>query len=178
MAASHALYCASNSGVNDPDCFPTASIPPIHDSASKYAAYYKVLGCSLFVFSLFCLYFLILFSYKVLKGYSLYYSFRFAFCGAQRVLYNRTIRLGVSLFVTPVPVSATDVVLAVLTHRACHPTNASTPLPVVVLEMTQSPIYSVPGDAHTESSLGVVVVESAFWFVILMGVTVLNLLLN
>jgi hypothetical protein len=158
MANSLALYCASSLGVMDLVCSITTSVPLARDSASRYADYFEIFGYFLFVFSLFCLYFLVLFSYKVMKGYSLPYSFRFALCGVQRVLYNRTIRLGASLFTSPAPASASDAsVLPMPIYRVCNPVNVSTPLSAVVIEMTPSPIYSVPGETSTESTLGVIV---------------------
>jgi hypothetical protein len=160
MAAGHALFCASSLGVDDPKCVPTTlpvvtTLPVGLPQESQYSAFLEILGYALFAFCLFCLYFFILCLYKVIWGYSLYYSFRFAFCGAQRVMYDRTVRLGASLFLTPV-----NVVLPTQTAQASNPTDSSTPLPMLVLSSPESPIYSDPA-THGDHSLGmVVVVES------------------
>jgi hypothetical protein len=89
---------------------------------------------------------------------------KFALCGAQRFLYDRTARLSLSFFVTPVvpPVSNTPVT---------NPTGYSTPIPMLVLASAgaasarsppvqvspEMPIYSDPTDL-SDRCMGIVVV--------------------
>jgi hypothetical protein len=166
MANGHALFCASSLGVLDPRCAPTILPVVTHVSAvttvkiaSQESQFNEILGYALFAFALFC----VLCVYKIFRGYSLAYSFRFALCGAQRVLYDRTARLGASLFVTPV-------VLPAQTAQANNPTVSSTPLPMLVLTSLETvprpmlvlaspetPLYSDP-NVHGDRSLGMVVV--------------------
>jgi hypothetical protein len=153
MAAQLALYCSSSVGILDPLCMLTTPVPLAQGSSSKYHEYLEIFGYFLFVFSLFCFYFLVLFSYKIIKGYSLPYSFRFALCGAQRVLYNRTVRLGVSLFATPAPVAP---VVPIPVYRACMPVRVSTPISEVVIEITPSTMSPIPSEIRTESTVGVI----------------------
>jgi hypothetical protein len=170
MANGHVLFCASSLGVLDPRCVPTITPVVTHVSAvttvkiaSQESQFNEILGYALFAFALFCVYFCVLCVYKIFCGYSLAYSFRFALCGAQRVLYDRTAWLGASLFVTPV-------VLPAQTAQANNPTVSSTPLPMLVLTSLETvprpmlvlaspetPLYSDP-NVYSDRSMGMVVV--------------------
>jgi hypothetical protein len=167
--AGFALYCASSLGAIDPRCVPTsAPIVPIVSATTivKTAPQEvnEILGYALTVCAVFCVYFCILCVYKIFRGHSLSYSMRFALCGAQRFLFDRTARLSLSYFVTPVvpPVSNTPV---------NNPTVYSTPIPMLVLASVgaasvrsspvqvspEMPIYSDPTDL-SDRCMGVVVV--------------------
>jgi hypothetical protein len=170
MASGYDLFCASSLGAIDLRCTPTISPVVTLVSAvttvkiaSQDSQVNEILGYALFAFALFCVYFCVLCVYKIFRGYSLAYSLRFALCGAQRVLYDRTARLGASLFVTPV-------VLPAQTVPANNPTVCSTPLPMLVLTSPETvprpllvlaspetPLYSDP-NVYSDCSLGIVVV--------------------
>jgi hypothetical protein len=170
MASGQYLFCASSLGAIDPRCVPTilpivplVSAPTTVKVATQDPQVHEILGYALFAFALFCCYFCILCVYKIFRGYSLVYSLKFALCGAQRVLYDRTARLGASLFSTPV-------VLPAPTALATNPSVCSTPLPMLVLASPgavprslpvlaapEMPLYSDP-TGSSDRCLGIVVV--------------------
>jgi hypothetical protein len=151
MASGFDLFCASSLGAIDPRCVPTPlpivstlSAPTTVKTASQDSQVNEILGYVLF--ALFCVYFCVLCIYKIFRGYSLVYSLKFALCGAQRVLYDRTARFSASLFVTPV-------VLPVPTAPATNPTVCSTPLPMLVLASPEAVPRSLPVLASPEMPL-------------------------
>jgi hypothetical protein len=174
MASGYDLFCASSLGAIDPRCVPTilpivplVSVPTTMKIVPQDSSVNEILGYALFAFALFCVYFCVLCIYKIFRGYSLAYSLKFALCGAQRVIYDRTARLGASLFVTPVLL---PVVLPASTALATNPTVCSTPIPMLVLASPEAvprslpvlaspemPLYSDP-TGSSDRCLGIVVV--------------------
>jgi hypothetical protein len=167
MASGYNLYCASSLGAIDPRCLPT-HVPTVVPTStiSKIAPpeVNEIFGYAFSAFAVFCIYFCILCIYKIFRGYSLMYSMKFALCRAQRFLYDRTARLSLSFFSTPV-------VLSVLPTPITNPTGYCTPIPMLVLASAEAtsprsppvqvssemPIYSDPTDL-SDRSMGVVVV--------------------
>jgi hypothetical protein len=166
--AGFSLYCSSSLGAVDPRCVPTSIpiLPIVSATAPEKVVPQEVneiLGYAMTVCAVFCIYFCILCVYKIFRGHSVLFSMRFALCGAQRFLFDRTARLGMSYFVTPV-------VSSVPTVPITNPAGYSTPIPMLVLASVgatsvtsppvqvspEMPIYSDPTEL-SDRCMGVVV---------------------
>jgi hypothetical protein len=162
--AGFSLYCSSSLGAVDPRCLSTSVpiLPIVSTTATEKVVPQEVneiLGYAMTVCAVFCIYFCVLFVYKIFRGHSVLFSLRFALCGAQRFMFDRTARLGMSYFITPV-------VSLVPTVPIINPAGCPTPIPMLVLASLTSPpapvspempIYSDPTEI-SDRCMGVVVV--------------------
>jgi hypothetical protein len=162
--AGFSLYCSSSLGAVDSRCLSTpapilaiVSIATPEKMVPQEAN--EILGYIMTAFAVFCIYFSILFLYKIFRGHSVLFSLRFAICGAQRFVFDRTARLGLSYFVTPA-------VSPVQTAPVNHPAGHLTPIPMLALASLTSPpapvspetpIYSDPIEM-SDRCVGIVVV--------------------
>jgi hypothetical protein len=162
--AGFSLYCGSSLGALDPLCLSTpapilAVVSPTVPEKVVPQEVNEILGYTMTVCAVFCIYFSVLFLYKIFRGHSVLFSLRFALCGAQRFVFDRTARLGMSYFITPA-------VSPVQTAPVFNPAGCPPPIPMLVLASLTSPpapvspempIYSDPTEI-SDRCVGVVVV--------------------
>jgi hypothetical protein len=145
------LYCGSSLGALDSLCLSTpapvlAIVSPTVPEKVVPQEVSEILGYAMTVCAVFCVYFSVLFLYKIFRGHGVLFSLRFALCGAQRFVFDRTARLSMSYFVTPA-VSPAQI------EPVNHPAGYPSPVPMPVLTSftspsapvcSETPIYSVP----------------------------------